>query len=128
MRLSISGNIIRPEAGQLVERSVLRQSRTSRDAVFGCHSDLAILKPGQIKGRSFVDCVAVSQPDPAGGLPVTTAKPPARYGATRGRLSERLCFTYRLAPGRRPPITRARMAPATATATGCRAPWAIYRD
>jgi hypothetical protein len=127
VRLSISGNIIRPEEGQLVERSVLRQSRTSRDATFGCHSDLAILKPGQIKGRSFVlGCVAVSQSDPAGGLPVTTAKPPARYGATRGRPSERLCFTYRLAPGRRPPITRARMAPAPAT--GCRAPWAIYRD
>jgi hypothetical protein len=31
--------------------------------------------------RWFLGCVGVSQPDPTGELPVTTAKPPARYGA-----------------------------------------------
>ena len=29
----------------------------------------------------FLGCVGVSQPDPTGELPVTTAKPPFRYGA-----------------------------------------------
>jgi hypothetical protein len=31
--------------------------------------------------RRFLGCVSVSQPDPTGERPVTTAKPPARYGA-----------------------------------------------
>jgi hypothetical protein len=31
--------------------------------------------------RRFLGCAGVSQPDPTGELPVTTAKPPARYGA-----------------------------------------------
>ncbi|MGY4426294.1 hypothetical protein ACVWY2_008743 [Bradyrhizobium sp. JR6.1] len=31
--------------------------------------------------RWFLGCVGVSQPDPTGESPVTTAKPPARYGA-----------------------------------------------
>jgi hypothetical protein len=31
--------------------------------------------------RWFLGCVGVSQPDPTGELPVTTAKLPARYGA-----------------------------------------------
>jgi len=35
----------------------------------------------------------VSQPDPTGELPVTTAKPPARYGAIWERASGRLCST-----------------------------------
>jgi hypothetical protein len=34
--------------------------------------------------RWFLGCVGVSQPDPTGELPVTTAKPPARYGAIWG--------------------------------------------
>ena len=34
--------------------------------------------------RWFLGCVGVSQPDPTGELPVTTAKPPARYGAIGG--------------------------------------------
>jgi hypothetical protein len=34
--------------------------------------------------RWFPGCVGVSQPDPTGELPVTTAKQPARYGAIRG--------------------------------------------
>jgi len=35
----------------------------------------------------------VSQPDPTGESPVTTAKPPARYGAICGRACGRLCST-----------------------------------
>jgi hypothetical protein len=35
----------------------------------------------------FLGCVGVSQPDPTGELPVTTAKPPARYGAIGGARS-----------------------------------------
>ncbi|UWU81605.1 hypothetical protein N2603_37070 [Bradyrhizobium huanghuaihaiense] len=31
--------------------------------------------------RWFLGCVGVSQPDPTDESPVTTAKPPARYGA-----------------------------------------------
>jgi hypothetical protein len=31
--------------------------------------------------RRFLGCAGVSQPDPTGELPVTTAQPPARYGA-----------------------------------------------
>jgi len=34
--------------------------------------------------RWFLGCVGVSQPDPTGELPVTTAKPPARYDAVGG--------------------------------------------
>src|SRR6478735_3488983 len=34
--------------------------------------------------RWLLGCVGVSQPDPTGELPVTTAKPPARYGAIGG--------------------------------------------
>jgi len=35
----------------------------------------------------------VSQPDPTGESPVTTAKPPVRYGAIWGRAYGRLCST-----------------------------------
>lgn len=37
-----------------------------------------------MSSMGFLGCVGVSQPDPTGELPVTPAKPPARYGAIGG--------------------------------------------
>jgi hypothetical protein len=40
--------------------------------------------PDIVGHRWFLGCVGVSQPDPTGESPVTTEKPPARYGAIWG--------------------------------------------
>ena len=48
--------------------------------------------------RWFLGCVGVSQPDPTRGLPETTAKPPARYGAIGARV--RAALLYRPTPPR----------------------------
>src|SRR4051794_7007230 len=62
-----------------------KQSRSSRAIDRHQGSSLRVCAGSSCRRSSVVSgCVGVSQPDPTGESPVTTAKPPARYGAIVG--------------------------------------------